>query len=153
MPACIQLCSCSTSTNKCKLWIAPCLIQRRRQGRAWLGYSPIKNCVSPTVSPTIKQPRKVRSPTAPPRRNGIQAAAMTTVTDLGSLRVGLQHPPLLLINMDCAVLRSVGNLSVTPVSALLVYARHRDSLVEIWIIFVRSYLAVVVSVSGLQSCY
>ncbi|CAL8329866.1 unnamed protein product [Boreogadus saida] len=27
--------------------------------------------------------------------------------------VGLQHPPLLLINMDCAVLRSVGNLSVT----------------------------------------
>ncbi|CAK6953286.1 metalloreductase STEAP4-like isoform X2 [Scomber scombrus] len=26
---------------------------------------------------------------------------MTTVIDLGSLRVSLQHPPLLLINIDC----------------------------------------------------
>lgn len=63
---------------------------------------------------------------------------MTTVTDLGSLRVGLQHPPLLLINMDCAVLRSVGNLSVTHVSALLVYARVDTETV--WLKFELSLL-------------
>lgn len=58
---------------------------RRLQDRAWLG--PIKNWVSPPISPTIKQPRKkTKQNNQEKSDSAVTTAAMTTAAVLRSVR-------------------------------------------------------------------